>query len=547
MLKPPEGPPGRERWLVLAVAALFILPGLGLREPWPADEPRFALVASQMAAGGDWWFPHRGAELYADKPPLTFWAIALLLKAGLPLQVAFLLPSMLAGIGSVLLLHDLAERLWGRRRGLYAAGALLSLFAFTWQARQAQLDATLGFWCMLGTYGLVRHLLLGPAWGWWWTAWAAMGAGVITKGVGIVPALMLAPWALARWRGWAHAPAPGGSWWRWSLGPLAFAAVIAAWLVPMAVQAEGDPARLAYRAEILFSQTAERYARSWQHETWFGYFLVEVIPPLWAPVSLLVPWAAASWWRRLRRHDARQLVLLGGALLIVLFFSIPKGKRGVYVLPAAPLLVLALTPLLPGLCRRAWLRTAAWAMPFATGSLLLAAALAAGPWLGKPWGRLLDETGGWDPRWAAGALGAAALAIAWWAGRRRGLFALAGFLAVGWLTLGLWIWPALDDERSSKSFMAGVAARVPASDQLGLAEWPEQLLLHCPRPAATSGVRRRGDWQARERAWAAAWMAGGDDRWLLIPAPATAGWGEAYERIPLGERHRREWVLLHRP
>ncbi len=50
--------------------------GLGLRDPWPADEPRFALVAQDMLRSGDWMIPRVGGDLYADKPPVFFWLMA---------------------------------------------------------------------------------------------------------------------------------------------------------------------------------------------------------------------------------------------------------------------------------------------------------------------------------------------------------------------------------------------------------------------------------------------------------------------------------------
>ncbi|MEY4377614.1 MAG: hypothetical protein RJB26_2164, partial [Pseudomonadota bacterium] len=62
-------------WLLL-LAALVLGAGLGWRNPWPADEPRFALIARDMAHGASWWVPHIGGDLYQDKPPLFFWAIA---------------------------------------------------------------------------------------------------------------------------------------------------------------------------------------------------------------------------------------------------------------------------------------------------------------------------------------------------------------------------------------------------------------------------------------------------------------------------------------
>ena len=93
-------------WL-LGLALLLIATGIGLRDPWPADEPRFALVARDMVATGDWLLPRVGGQPYADKPPLFFWLIATGLVLTHSLRVAFLLPSFLAGFGCVALVYDL--------------------------------------------------------------------------------------------------------------------------------------------------------------------------------------------------------------------------------------------------------------------------------------------------------------------------------------------------------------------------------------------------------------------------------------------------------
>jgi hypothetical protein len=74
--RPRTPPERRELWWLFAFALLLLGAGYGLRDPWPADEPRFVLVAKQMLEGGDWLFPHRGIELYPDKPPLYFWLLA---------------------------------------------------------------------------------------------------------------------------------------------------------------------------------------------------------------------------------------------------------------------------------------------------------------------------------------------------------------------------------------------------------------------------------------------------------------------------------------
>ena len=77
----------RELFWFLAIAFVILAAGIGLRDPWPADEPRFVLVARQMWDSGDWLFPHRGQELYPDKPPLYFWLLGVGLRPGARLDL----------------------------------------------------------------------------------------------------------------------------------------------------------------------------------------------------------------------------------------------------------------------------------------------------------------------------------------------------------------------------------------------------------------------------------------------------------------------------
>ena len=52
----------RRALVVLAIVA-SLLAGLGMRQPNPADEPRFVLAARSMVESGQWLLPHRGSEL----------------------------------------------------------------------------------------------------------------------------------------------------------------------------------------------------------------------------------------------------------------------------------------------------------------------------------------------------------------------------------------------------------------------------------------------------------------------------------------------------
>jgi 4-amino-4-deoxy-L-arabinose transferase-like glycosyltransferase len=154
----------RHELIGFGIFALLLLGlGMGLRDPWPSDEPRFALVAHFMVAHGQWLFPHRGHELYADKPPVFFWLQAASYLVTRNWRVAFLLPSLVSGLITLGLVYDLARRLWSHRAGILAALALLVTTHFTYQFRDAQIDPTLVGIMTLANYGLLRHLLTGPS------------------------------------------------------------------------------------------------------------------------------------------------------------------------------------------------------------------------------------------------------------------------------------------------------------------------------------------------------------------------------------------------
>ena len=560
-------------WLLL-LAIVVLGAGLGLRAPWPADEPRFALIALDMLQGGSWWVPHIAGDLYQDKPPLFFWAIAAAWHLTGSLQVAFLLPALLAGLLSVALVWDLARRLWSREVALGAGLLLLATVQFLLQARGAQIDGFLLGLTTLSLYGLARHLLLGPAFGWYALAGLAAGLGVATKGVGFLPLLLLLPWALLRRAGFVMPLAPVGGQptggWRWWLAPLGLLLGVAVWLVPMlwVVAQSADPTLIAYRDEILLQQTVHRYAHAWHHQAPPWFFVVNAIPGLWLPGTLLLPWllglvganGAASWRVHWRARDPRTLLFLGWVVLVVVFFSLSSGKRGVYVLPALPAFVLAVAPLMvgtpgcPGLLTCAGVRRLSFFLTLgavaATGGGVL--------WLatvGQDSLQHLAEQNGvasplsllWPLLTLAG-VGALLLGVC---GRRRAHWALAGLLWSGSVLQGCWINPLLDASRSGRAFMQQVEAAVPAGVELGVLNYREQFLLQATRPWVNFGHRR---WRegAQEPYDAARWLMGGGHfgappRWLLVEGALLDECFAGSQHREIGHAGGQQWFLVTSP
>ncbi|MBK0053862.1 MULTISPECIES: glycosyltransferase family 39 protein [Stenotrophomonas] len=537
----------RETWLFVVMALLVLGAGLGLRDPWPSDEPRFALVAKQMVDSGQWLFPHRGLELYSDKPPMLMWWQATLYSVIGNWRVAFLLPSLIAALGTLWCVVDLGRRLWTRRVGLYAGWALLFALQFTFQAKKAQIDPLLVLFITLANYGLLRHLLLGPAWRWWWAGWFFAGIGVITKGVGMLALLMILPAAIASARHWPRVRLHARDLRFW-LAPLAFVLAAALWLVPMVMTALATKSGeyQAYLDDILFRQTAKRYTQSWDHHQPWWYFL-GTMPSMWIPAFLALPWAIPAWRRRLQRRDARYLLLLGWWLLIVLFFSIPHGKRDVYILPTLPMFCLALAPLIPGLLRRRDVQRllGGFTLLLALGTL----AAGASALLGTPGfeARLVLERG-LAPgameamAWAALAMGGAGIASLLLFGPARRHLALVSMLAVVWVLYSLVGYPVLNDSSSARGLMRSVGARIGADAELGLVAWKEQNLLMVDRPAATFGFTV--PWHEQLQAGVQWQQLSPQRRWLLAHEDALLGCVDRDGAVLAGVANRRRWWLV---
>lgn len=526
-------------WL-LGLGLLLIGTGLGLRDPWPPDEPRFALVAQDMLRSGDWLFPRIGGDLYADKPPFFFWLVAVATAATGSLRIGFLLPSLLAGLGTVLLAYDLLRRARGREAGLATGLVLLVTFQFVWEARQAQIDATLCFLTTLSLYGLLRHLCIAPARNWFLAGWAAAGLGVITKGVGFLPLLALVPFAILVRRRWRAAVPRIGA--LGAAGAVCLLIAIGLWFVPMMVASSAGGDLLAYRQEILFHQTVTRYADAWHHHAPVYYYFVEIIPLFWLPLIALVPWLWPRWRDALRGRDTLIAVLLAWVLLVVLFFTSSTGKRTLYILPAVPAFAMAAGPWLPELLRARGPRRVAFVLACAIAVVAAAAALvlAVQPLRAEH----VATVYGIRPVLPLAALAACCGLVLAYFRVRDGWLAYAGVLATVLAFVGIVVYPRIDAARSGRAFMARVEQASVGVRELGLVGAKEQYLLQLRRPSVNFGHARTRDERAGEANDAAAWLAEDPSRALVMDKRTRQRCFRDASAVDLGKANQQHWFLV---
>jgi hypothetical protein len=213
----------------------------------------------------------------------------------------------------------------------------------------------------------------------------------------------------------------------------------------------------------------------------------------------------------------------------------------VYILPALPALVIAAAPFLPELFalrgpKRLFL-TLGWV-------LAAVASLGAVYLLVAPQARadVLADYGidGFAPLSFVGLCSiAACVALR----VQRAQWAYLGSLAAMLVTVGFWIGPVINADRSGAKFIDHVQTLTRDVGELGLVSYKEQYLLAFDRPTTNFGHARwrEGDAEAFD---AAAWLMAKEGRVLMVPTGARERCFASAQTTPLGPANSTEWFLV---
>ena len=319
--------------MLVGLAALVLLPGLASIPLVDPDEGRHAEIAREVLDAPSWGerlLPRLEGEPYRDKPILFYWVVAASYVALGPGPGAARLPSLLAGVGTVLATAAAGAHCFGSRAGLLAGTVLVTAPSLLLLARAATLDMQLTLWMTLGMLA-----------GWRWAAGGSTGAllaAAVAAGLGTLTKGLVAPVLI------------GGSVLLWlaverrlaivrlrdlTLAALAFLAVTAPWVVAAGLR---DPA---YLHELVLTHHVQRFVGGGPGRLHPTSALIYVPALLlgFFPWSTLLPATAAATLRRAERGpDERFCVVWAGVVLV--FFSLSSGKLPTYILPAFPPLAL---------------------------------------------------------------------------------------------------------------------------------------------------------------------------------------------------------------
>ena len=228
-------------WCLLAAFVIITLLQLRTRALLPPDEGRYATMARDMLASGDWITTRLNGIKYFEKPPLQTWMSALSFGLfGLGEWQARLWTGLNCIFG-VLFTAWTGRRVFGRPAGLYAGLVLASCAYWIAAGQMASLDMGLAgmMTLALGALLLAQRAGVDPRErrNWMLACWAGMALAVLSKGlVGIVlPGAVLALYTLIT-RDWSL-------WRRLHLGKglLLFLAITAPWFVLVALKNPEQP------------------------------------------------------------------------------------------------------------------------------------------------------------------------------------------------------------------------------------------------------------------------------------------------------------------
>ncbi|HEX4045269.1 MAG TPA: glycosyltransferase family 39 protein [Gammaproteobacteria bacterium] len=326
--------------LLTILLLFFYLLGLGAYPLFTPDEGRYTEVAREMLVTGDYITPRVNGVVFLDKPILYYWLQAIALQLfGANEWAARFSPAML-GIFGVLFTYVCGRKLYDRRTGLFAAIVLATSPLYFGGAHYANLDLEVAVWisaAMLCFITAVQPLLLNKPTAnqrFLFAAYGFAALAFLTKGlIGLVfPAMVAGCWLLLMGR--LHFLTKL----RVLSGLLLFIVIVLPWYL-LAQQA--NPEFLHY---FFVGQQFERFlsANDFNNKTVVWFYL---------PVILIgfFPWtvflcqafnqAIRSVWQDKQQHAITCFLLLW-AVLIFIFFSLPRSKLIGYILPVLPALAL---------------------------------------------------------------------------------------------------------------------------------------------------------------------------------------------------------------
>ena len=326
-------------WVLGAILGLRLL-GMTWLPLADTSEPRYAEIARLMATTGDWITPWFAPGIpFWGKPPLTFWSEAISFKLLGINELAARLPSWLATLGTLALIHIYARSFFGDRIARWSL-LVYSTCALVYIVAGAVL--TDPFLALATTWAMVAFAMATqqPKWQWRYGFFVALAAGLLAKGP-LVLVLVAGP--LIPWLAWRPSARESFRKLPWLSGLALMVALSMPWYVLAELK---PPGFLSY---FLIGEHFLRFVDSGWAGDLYGNAHEEIKGTIWIHVLIAsFPWGVVALSMLLRRlidparrrslgqalQDPDKTYLLAWALFTPVLFTFAGNILWTYVLPA---------------------------------------------------------------------------------------------------------------------------------------------------------------------------------------------------------------------
>ena len=298
-------------------------PFMPLIEP---DESRYFEISDNMVDSGDYVIPRLNGVIYLEKPPLTYWASAIIFKLFGETDFTARIYVGLCAWACIWLAYAIGRFLGDRKTGLYAAGTLCTSMFFFIFGNFNILDIPLALYTCLATWMGYRYVVGADGEKWRLYLFYLFSAlAFLTKGlIGVVfPSAILVLWLIVS-RQWRRIPGLISP-----VGIALFLAIAGPWFI-LVQRVHPNFLWFFFIQEHVLRYTTTMHGRD---NTVF----------LYVPIIILgiLPWTAfvvkAAWAMHREKISSPPLpgnrFLWTWIILIFIFFSLSHSKLVPYIAP----------------------------------------------------------------------------------------------------------------------------------------------------------------------------------------------------------------------
>ena len=327
MIESKKGRETKSKIFFLFIIPLFLyislLPVMPLMEP---DEARYSDIPSLMNRTGDYITPHLNHVVYLEKPPLCYWATALLFKIFGENEFSSRLFVALCAWGSIFLVYRIGTFFHDQKTGLYSAGVLSTFLYYSFLGKINTLDVPLSFFVCLATWAGYRYFAEDcQRKGWLHLLYISSSFAFLTKGlIGIVfPFAITILWLFVskRWRDILRLLSP--------VGIIIFLLISCPWLI-LVQKANKDFLWFFFIREHFLRYTTTLHSRDQSILFYVPFIILGTLP--WSAFLLKVLREGVEKRAPLFKATEKRF-LLSWIIFIFIFFSFSSSKMIPYIAP----------------------------------------------------------------------------------------------------------------------------------------------------------------------------------------------------------------------